>query len=343
MKRGMSFIFLVLFFLGFSISVKAALPDPENVRAVYLSSGFLWNEKKISELEKIIKNTNANAIVIDYKESNIPNQELMIRLVKRFQGAGAYTIARIVTFQDSYFAKKHPEAAIKTSSGELWTSGLKKWRRYWLDPASQLAQDYNIEIAKQAVRAGFNEIQFDYIRFPTDGNMRDIRYPVFNQKNENKTLVMRKFFQKIQKEIKEYSPSTVIAIDVFGEVFTHGSVSGIGQGLADVVQFFDVVCPMAYPSHYCCGEFGVKDPTAFPYKVYYDTILKGKNFLPQQSTVIFRPWIQDFSLRSIYKCGPKISYGPYMVREQIRASRDLGVKGFMLWNVSNRYTIEAFE
>lgn len=317
--------------------------SPDKVKAVYLSSGYIYSEKKIAELERVILATGANGIVIDYKDSNRPNQELMTKLVARFKAAGAYTIARIVTFQDSYFARLHPEAAVKTSSGELWTSGLRKWRRYWLDPASELSQDYNIATAKRAIDAGFDEIQFDYIRFPTDGNMRDIRYPAFNPKDGDKCLVMKRFFKKIHDELKAYSPPTLIAIDVFGEVLTHNAVSGIGQKLTDIAEFFDVVCPMAYPSHYQCGEFGVKDPTAYPHKVYYETIKKGQKLLPLGHTTIFRPWVQDFTIRSIYKCGPTVSYGPNMVREQIRAGQDLGVEGFMLWNINNRYTTEAFK
>jgi hypothetical protein len=266
----------------------------------------------------------------------------MANLVERFKKQGAYTIARIVVFQDTSFARRHPEVAIKTFSGEFWWSGKKVWKRYWLDPASELAQDYNIEIAKRAIDAGFDEIQFDYIRFPTDGNMKDMRFPVFNPAKTTKAGVMKEFFAKMKSELKTYSPDTLIAIDVFGEVFLNGKETGIGQSLSDIAEYFDVICPMTYPSHFKCGEFGVKDPTAYPYKTYYITLRNGLKFLGEKKNII-RPWIQDFTLNSIYGCGPTVYYGPEKVRSQIQASRDLDIKSFMLWNANNNFTIEVFK
>ncbi len=112
-------------------------PAPDEIRAIYLGSDNIFNEKKIAALEKILETTNANGIVVDFKDSNSPSQEYMSNLVKRFKKHNTYTIARIVAFQDSSFARKHPEVAIKTSSGEFWWSGRKAWKRYWLDPASE--------------------------------------------------------------------------------------------------------------------------------------------------------------------------------------------------------------
>ena len=318
-----------------------SFPAPNEIRAIYLSSDNIFNKRKINELEKIILTTDANGIVIDFKDSNSLSQEYMADLVKRFKKHGAYTIARIVAFQDSYFAKKHPEIAVKTSSGNFWYSGRKTWKRYWLDPASELAQDYNIEVAKRAIDAGFDEIQFDYIRFPTDGP-KDIRYPIFNPSTDSKAAVMARFFKKMRSELKKYSPNTLLGIDVFGEVLVYGKEAGIGQNLSDMAEYFDMICPMAYPSHYMCGEFGVKDPTAYPYKVYYATLQNGLKFLGGKN-VIIRPWIQDFSIRSIYNCGPTVYYGPEKVRAEIQAGRDLGINGFMLWNASNNFTIEVLK
>jgi len=289
---------------------------PDGVRAVYLSSAHIYNQKKIEYLERIFSTTNANGIVIDFKDNNVPNQNYMAGLVKRFKEKGVYTIALIVTFQDSYFARQHPEIAIKSSSGEFWFSGKKSWKRYWLDPISCLAQDYNIEVAKRAIDAGFDEIQFDYIRFPTDGNMKDIRYPFFNPRKDNKSAVMREFFKKIHDSLKGYSPKTIISIDVYGEVLVYGEVPGIGQALNDITENFDVVCPMAYPSHYSCGEFGVQDPTAHPYKVYFVTLQRGLAYLKGKN-IIIRPWVQDFSIRSIYGCGPYVFYDKEKVSAQI--------------------------
>ncbi len=320
-------------------TIKTA-PQPDAIRSIYLSSDNIFNERKIAELEHIFVTTKANGIVIDFKDSNSLSQETMANLVKRFKKHNVYTIARIVAFQDSYFARKHPEIAIKNSSGEFWYSGRKIWKRYWLDPASELVQEYNIEVAKRAIDAGFDEIQFDYIRFPTDGNMKDICYPVFNPAKDSKAEVMVGFFKKMKRELKAYSPKTPIGIDIFGEVFLYGKEAGIGQSLSHVAEYFDVLCPMAYPSHYMCGEFGVKDPTAHPYKVYYSTLKNGLKFLDGKK-VIIRPWVQNFSITSIYGCGPAVYYGYENVLAQIQAGRDLGINGFMLWNASNNFNIEV--
>lgn len=331
---------LFIFFEG-NFAYAYTEQDPAKIRAVYLSIDNIYNEKKIQELERMIAATNANGIVIDFKDSNIPDIAHMQRLVKRFKNVGAYTIARIVTFQDSLFARKHPEIAVKTKKGAFWYSGRQVWKRYWLDPASPRAHEYAISTAKKAIDAGFREVQFDYIRFPGDGNMRDIVFPIFNPATETKTEVMRKFFLRLKSELKTYSPSTLLGIDLFGEVFVYGKVAGIGQSLEDSAVFFDVLSPMAYPSHYMCGEFGVKDPNAHPYLVYKKTLGNGIRFLAGKQ-VIIRPWIQSFSLRNIYGCGPRIIYGAPEIKAQIRAAEDLHIRGFMLWNVMNTYPAGAF-
>lgn len=317
------------------------LPASDAVRAVYLGTSYIANQEKIAELERILLHTNANGIVIDIKDSNALSPEHLEKLVTRFKRHGIYTIARIVTFQDSYFARAHPEIAVKTSSGAFWHSGRAVWQRYWLDPASSVAQDYNIAVAKRAIDAGFHELQFDYIRFPTDGNMKDIVFPIFNPALQTKGDVMKQFFKKI-KLIKSYAPQVILSIDVFGEVFLYGKEPGIGQHLDEIALYFDVISPMAYPSHYQCRAFGVQDPTAHPYRVYYETLQKGLVFLKERHVMV-RPWIQDFTIPSIYGCGPTVSYTKERVRDQIRAGEELGVNGFMLWNVRNNFTIDVLK
>lgn len=316
--------------------------NPAEIMALYLGTNNIYNKKKIAELEGLLKTTKANGIVIDFKDNNALPQEYMTSLAKRFKDAGAYTIARIVVFQDTYFARKHPDIAIKTGSGLFWWSGRKIWKRYWLDPASLRAQQYTVEIAKRAIDAGFDEIQFDYIRFPTDGNMSDIYFPIFDSVKETKSEVMARFFKKLHDELKTYSQKTVLGIDVFGEVLLYEKESGIGQNLAEIAKYFDVISPMAYPSHYMCGEFKVKDPNAHPYLVYQVTLRNGLKFLGGIN-VIIRPWIQSFTLQNIYGCGPKIIYDKVKVKAQIQASRDQGIQGFMLWNVSSLFPQGVFD
>jgi hypothetical protein len=337
------FLLLWLFF-ALSIPLPALSAERNvtgsNVHAVYLAIGHIYSKSKVDELIEIIKNTGANAVVIDFKDSNVPDMKRMRELTARFRDANAYTIARIVVMQDSLYARKHPEIAIKSAGGGFWYSGRSSWKRYWLDPAANLTQEYAIATAKLAIDAGFNEVQFDYMRFPTDGNMKNIVYPAYRGA-QSKSDVMRGFFERIHHELKAYNANVILSIDVFGEVLLYGKERGIGQNAADVGKYFDVVSPMAYPSHYQCGEFGVRDPTAHPYKVYFDTIRKGQGYLSGTNAII-RPWVQDFTLTSIYHCGPRVVYTAERIREQIRAGEDLGVHGFMLWNAGSRFTRGAF-
>lgn len=344
LKFGAIFsIFGVLFLSVSPAWAEKSAHDPSDIRAIYLSSDHLYSNKKIAELELVFKTTKANGIVIDYKDSNTitPEYQFYIKnLVDRFKKGGVYTIARIVTFQDTKLAKAHPEVAIRTGSGDFWRSGRKVWDRRWVDMSSLFVQEYNIEIAKKAIDAGFNEIQFDYIRFPTDGP-KDIRYPAFDSQKESKTEVMDNFFRKLRKELKSYSPSIVLSVDLYGEVFVYGQESSIGQNLVSAADSFDVLSPMAYPTHYKCGEFGVNDPSGEPYLVYFDTIRKGLGHLNGKK-IIVRPWIQDFSISSIYNCGKKVNYDVKKVKDEIKAGNDLGVRGFMLWSPRNKYTTEVF-
>lgn len=315
----------------------------DNVRAVYLAGDFIRDEKKIQYLEGLIKDYNINAVVIDVKDSGVLLDERMKIVHSRFKNLGVYTIARIVTFQDSKLAKQRPDLAIKMSNGEFWYSGSRKWKRWWVDPASEGVWDYNIGIAKKAIDIGFDEIQFDYIRFPTDGP-KDKVYPIWDGRTP-KDEVMKKFFARIRKELKTYKPEIKISIDVFGEVFLYSQVKEIGQSLETMHEYFDVISPMAYPSHYSCGEFKYYDPNTEPYGVYFKTLKPGIDKLKGlNSRAKVRPWVQAFSIRNIYGCGgTKTIYGGKEIRKEIKAGKDLGVFGWMLWNPSSSFEKSALD
>lgn len=313
------------------------------VRAPYLSIDNLSSKKKIDSIEHIIGTTDANAVVIDFKIDAIAPEKIISGLVERFKKSNAYLIARISVMQDSRLARRNPTIALHRPDGAFWWSGRKEWRRYWVDPASPEVLAYTIDVAKRAIDLGFDEINFDYIRFPTDGDMRAIVYPVYNPLTTTKSAVMNHFFSELTGELKKYNPHTKLSIDLFGEVVAFGHEKEIGQELSGAATYFDIVAPMAYPSHYRCGEFGLKDPTAHPYLVYKKTLASAKEFLAKKHPkTTIRPWIQAFSLRSIYGCGPHIPYGPDKVREQIKAGIDLGIHSFMLWNAGSIYSKNYF-
>ena len=245
--------------------------------------------------------------------------------------------------QDSFLVRAKPELALRRHDGSLWYSGQEEWHRYWVDPASPEVLQYNILVAERAVDLGFDEINFDYIRFPTDGAMRDIVYPAFNPATMRKSEVMDRYFRDLTTALRNYDPRIRLSVDIFGAVAAHGAEQGIGQEFAGSASYFDVMCPMAYPSHYQCGEFGFHDPTAHPYEVYLKTLAPAVAFLKERgSRATLRPWVQAFSITSIYGCGPHLSYGPEEVRSEIQAGAELGVRSFMLWNAGSSYSEQIF-
>ena len=328
------------------------------VKSVYLGADYLYNQKKIEYIFSLFNGTELTAIVIDFKVDKPQVNQYVKDLIAQFHQKGIYVIGRLVMFQDSYLAKTRPHLAIRNKNGAMCFSGKKTWQRYWVDMASDEVTDYNIEIAKRGIVMGFDEINFDYIRFPSDlknchpagdhpkgDNLKnDIVYPVWNGHDRYQT--MRRVFSAIRERLKDYAAKNntrvILSIDIFGEVFAYGKGSGIGQKLSDIAEFFDVISPMAYPSHYQCGEFGLKDPNTNSYVVYKKTLEPGLKYL---RAIGFggevRPWIQDFSIANTYGCGPTVYYGPQAVKAQIEASEELGLTGFMLWNAANNYTKKA--
>ena len=319
------------------VNVSSTFANPANVKALYLTSDTVRNPKKMFLINKLLDETELNGVIIDVKVGKPAIDKELEKIVADFNRRGVWTIARIVVMQDSRLATRRPELAIKNSKGEFWRSGKREWQRYWVDPASEEVIEYNIAIAKKAIDAGFKEIQFDYIRFPSDGNMKDMVYPYY--KGGSKYEVMARFFARLNLELKTYDPEILLSIDIFGEAHVNGRGSGIGQDLKDIEKYFDVISPMNYPSHFNCGEFGFHDPNQHPYEIMSKSLSAGKKHLTKPG-VIIRPWLQAFSIANIYKCGGKIVYGKDELAAQIKAVYDNKHYGWMLWNASNRYSEE---
>ncbi|KKR88901.1 MAG: hypothetical protein UU85_C0001G0088 [Candidatus Wolfebacteria bacterium GW2011_GWA2_42_10] len=342
---------------------------PKEIKAVYLTSWSAGNPEKINYLLKIAKETELNAVVIDIKDFSgyiaydikLPEaekykaKEIKIPkinfLIKRLHDEGIYAIARITIFQDPVLAKARPELAIHSknrcqtsirqpadkcqmSSSTLW---LDHKKLAWIDPASKEAWDYNIAIAKDATNRGFDELNFDYIRFASDGNLGDMEFPYWDGKSP-KSEVIKNFF----KYLREQLPDAKISADFFGLATINNNDLGIGQIIENAYQYFDYVSPMVYPSHYAAGFLGYKNPANYPYEVVKYSMDSAINKLAS-STLNFksklRPWLQDFDLGA--------DYDAQAVRKQIQAIFDAGsstpelINGWMLWNPSNNYTVEA--
>jgi hypothetical protein len=199
----------------------------------------------------------------------------------------------------------------------------------WVDPYNPHVWEYNINIAARAVELGFQEIQFDYLRFPSDGK---ISYCVYSKPHTQASAAhaLAKFLERAQERLKPMGAN--LSIDVFGLVGSSPNGMGIGQKLADILGNVNTVSPMMYPSHYAPGELGVKDPNNSPYDMVFASIKDTERAIGQKP-VELRPYLQDFSLG--------VKYTPKLVRDQIQAANDLGIYEWLLWSPSCHYTKEA--
>ncbi|HEY8316382.1 MAG TPA: putative glycoside hydrolase [Gaiellaceae bacterium] len=237
--------------------------------------------------------------------------------------ASIYLIGRVVTFEDPITAVAHPELAIHKSDGSLWhtNGGLA-----WLNPYSRAAWKYDVDVAAAAAKAGFDEIQFDYVRFPSDGDLSIIRYPGAHPQPMKATVAAF-----LAYAVSRLHPLGVrVSADVFGLSASHDL--GIGQYPAQVGKIVDAIYPMTYPSHYTSGEFNLPDPNAAPGATVMDSLRDFRTKLAGRKALLV-PWLQDFSLGRTY------TYTD--VAAQIASARAMNTGGFMLWNASGLYTSQA--
>jgi hypothetical protein len=318
------------------------IPTPSSVKAVYMTSFAAGNEKFRKELFDLIDNTEINSVVIDVKDYTgrisfpvddpyllaIGSAEKRIPDIKEFitklHEKDVYVIARISAFQDSFLVKSHPEWAVKTNSGAVWQDykGVK-----WLDAAAEPVWDYLVAIGKQSYEYGFDELNFDYIRYPSDGNLKDILYSW--DEGRTRREVMRDFYLYLREQFA--TTSVLLSADMFGLVTTSLDDLGIGQVLVDALPYFDYVSPMVYPSHFARGFNGLAKPAEHPYDVVKMSMDKAvsRALAASSTSNKIRPWLQAFDLGA--------TYTPAMVRAQIQAVYDSGLDSWMLWNAGSVY------
>ena len=316
------------------------------VKGIYMSGVIFNYPKYFQNLVNLVDRTELNALVIDVKDDdgflsvpvNIPvAQEIKTRVhkggnaeenIKQLTEKEIYPIARIVVFKDPSLAEGKPELALKKKSGGIWRDrkGLA-----WVDPHNKDVWKYAVDVAKEAAKLGFREIQFDYVRFPTDGDVENAVYPYANGKAKEDIIL--EFLTYAKTELESYN--VFLAADVFGLTTLTLDDMGMGQKYEKVITQVDYICPMVYPSHYGPGNYGFKNPNAYPYEIVKRSLLDAqKKSATVENTSIIRPWLQDFNLGS-----PK--YGPEQVRAQIKGTYDAGLEEWILWNAGNRYTEEA--
>lgn len=318
---------------------KTPKPAVIEAKGIYLTAYSAANPTKRAQMIDLINRTELNSVVIDIKDytgyllydSDVPlANELGLEtdrlgdvsaIIKDFHDNGIYVIARQTVFQDPILAEKRPDLAIKATYGGLWRDhkGLA-----WVDAAKEEIWEYNVDIAKEAIALGFDEINFDYVRFPTDGNMAAI---VYSHGDMEKHDVMRGFFSYLSEELK-HEPA-YISLDFFGFTMERHDGMIIGQRLEDAVDLVDYICPMMYPSHYPSGHLGLQNPAAVPGIVIEHGMKEGVPYFEGKRAEA-RPWIQAFNLGAVYDAG--------RIRAQIDAVEAYTGGGWLLWNAANRYS-----
>lgn len=323
------------------------------VRGIYVT-GMMAGSDQLDALLDLTDETELNTMVIDVKDDGgrvtfetqlecvcqIEAQTRYIRdidaLMARLKEHGVYTIARIVCFKDPWLAEKRPELALKTPEGTPVTdaNGLA-----WVNPCREEVWDYLSQIACEAAARGFDEIQFDYVRFPI-GEVADAAdYGVELTGSVRQQTITD--FLTYAKERVEPTGAAVTA-DVFGTIIgSETDKERTGQDYAGLGGIIDVLCPMVYPSHYGNGVFGLEVPDAQPYETVYAALTGSKEELADidpQIRARVRPWLQAFTASWVEG---HISYGGEQIRQQIQAVYDAGCREWILWNASNRYSADG--
>jgi len=309
-------------------------------KAVYLTGYYgIVNEAKRHQIYELIEKTELNAIVFDVKDDYgyidynctvqavidtdaVKNYYNLDEILREFRDRNIYSIARFVVFKDNVLPKAKPEFAIlnRNTGKPITLEGST-----WVDIYCEDAWDYFIEIIKDLAMRGVDEVQFDYIRAPSRGGIKNAEYS-HNSGGNDKVWAISSFLKKVKQETEYYDIK--ISADVFGWVFIENNDQGIGQLIEEMAPYLDYIYPMAYPSHYNKHFLGFDDAEAHPYEVVRYTLEKGFKRIGDTQCLII-PWIQAFSY--------DIKYTEREILAQIKASEDLGIQGFLFWNATNRY------
>lgn len=335
---------------------------PVKAKGLYLSEWTFSSKVKRDYWVDIVNTTELNSIVLNVKNDDgkvafdmdlplvneissdkgapIKNiKEVIINLKEN----GIYPIARIVVFKDPYLAEKRPDLSIKDKAGKVLRMKTSSGRtEAWVNPYNEEVWDYNIAIAKAAAEVGFEEIQFDYIRFSSGSEMKlaDLG-EIANVKTKQDIIV--EFTEKAYKELKPYG--VYVSADVFATVI-HSDLDSriIGQDYVRMAKTLDYICPMTYPSHYANGTLGVKYPDLQPYDIIVAELKKSKEALDKipegEHRAIVRPWLQDFTASWVK---PYQKYTAQQIREQKNAVYDSNLNEWLLWDANNKYSIDGLE
>ena len=337
-----------------------ALPGREavKVRGIYISGPMAGSTELFRNILDSAAGTEINTVVIDFKDdqgritcpvdspvaSEIgacrPYVQDMKGLIASLKERGLYVIARVVAFRDPWLAEKKPEWSLHLADGSLYRD---RQGMAWVDPYRKEVWDYLVEVGTEAKEAGFDEVQFDYIRFSTEGTMRDVVFDEAVTGGRSKTDVITEFVRYAYENLA--SQGLFVSADVFGTIIGSDiDAQAVGQVYTEMAKHLDYICPMIYPSHYGPGNFGLEHPDTMPYETVLEALKKSRTVMDQaaeadghvSSQAIVRPWLQDFTASYLGE-GNYIPYGYNEVQRQIQAVKDAGYDEWMLWSAANRY------
>jgi hypothetical protein len=326
-------------------------PDPTKVKGIYVTSPVAGLDL-IDKLVELANTTEINAMVIDVKDDHgrisyamdskiakeikavsntIADMDTLIATLKE---NNIYLIARIVAFKDPYLADKRPDLAIKNKDGSIFRDNNGE---SWVNPYNKDVWDYLVEIATQAAAIGFDEVQFDYIRFSTDKGMNKVDFGKAAKKKGKEDIILE-FTKYAYEKIKPLG--VFVSADVYGTIISSSIDAGlVGQNYVEMSKYLDYICPMIYPSHYGEGNYGIEYPDLEPFNIIRKALTASKAKLDQipkgEHRAIVRPWLQDFTASWIKHY---MEYGGPELKEQIGGVYAAGYEEWLLWNSGCNYS-----
>jgi len=320
-----------------SMKINKFKKENDQIRGIYLNGYLFNNPSKRESIEKILTNTDVNTLVIDVKTDNghilfdteideviylnnervkFTNNDLQeLREIKDI-----YLVGRLVVFQDPLFAKVFPDEAVFDSR---LNKPYSQNGQFFLDPSSKKVQDYIINIAIESCRLGFDEIQYDYIRYP-DSNSKFMQFDTKND-FENRVNNINSFLSRSRQLL--HNEGCLLSADTFGYILTNKQDGGIGQNLETIVENVDFISPMVYPSHYTNGSFGYQNPNKHPYEVITAALTDALDRGVDKDKI--RPFLQGFW------------HSNEDIRNNIKAASDLEMD-WLIWNILSVYELDSF-
>jgi hypothetical protein len=327
---------------GQNLTVKL---ERQIIKAAYLNGSLAGDDATVNRVIDLIDRTELNAVVIDIKEGGVyyDTQVKFFKdagvvdstydpaaVIKKFHEHGIYVIARQVIFNDPLVAKTYPDLAVKDTSGGIWKGADGN---PWVNPFQQGLWQPNIDLSLEAIGLGFDEVQYDYVRFPSDGDLSTADFGP-NWSEDARVGAIHDFLKMAHHQIQPTGAK--LSADVFGIVAVYPDDQGIGQRLVDLAPVVDYLCPMVYPSHFDPTSIDVGgEPNDHPYETVSLALTTLAKRIPGMELKI-RPWLQDFTLSGMS------AYGAQQVDDQIKAAEETG-SGWLLWNEDGQFTEDALK